>query len=203
MHTDERGHAMTTGSAEAAAALDGAIHNFVHWKAAVMPGLKGALEADAGFALAHAVNGLVLHGARATAFRPMIEGSLAAAHAAEGEATERERLYVAALDDAAAGRIAQSVTRYEAILGLHPTDLLAQRLAQMELFWIGEMAGRRIFRTAWPTHGATPSRATASSSRAAPSTSRRRTVSARPNGSPAAPSRSIRKTSGAPMPWPM
>ena len=52
MHNDERGHAMTTGSAEAAAALDGAIHNFVHWKAAVMPGLKGALEADPGFALA-------------------------------------------------------------------------------------------------------------------------------------------------------
>ncbi len=52
MHSDVRGHAMTTGSAEAAAALDGAIHNFLHWKAAVMPGLKGALEADPGFALA-------------------------------------------------------------------------------------------------------------------------------------------------------
>ncbi len=38
MHSDERGHAMTTGSAQAAAALDGAIHNFLHWKAAVMPG---------------------------------------------------------------------------------------------------------------------------------------------------------------------
>ncbi len=72
MHSDERGHAMTTGSAAAAAELDGAIHNFVHWKAAVMPGLMGAIEADAGFALAHAVNGLVLHGARSTAFRPII-----------------------------------------------------------------------------------------------------------------------------------
>ena len=30
-----------------------------------MPGLKGAVEADPGFALAHAVNGLVLYGARA------------------------------------------------------------------------------------------------------------------------------------------
>ncbi len=79
MHDDERRHAMTTGSAEAAAALDGAIHHFVHWKAAVMPGLKGALEADPGFALAHAVNGLVLHGARHAAFRAMIERSLAAA----------------------------------------------------------------------------------------------------------------------------
>ena len=65
MHNDERGYAMTTGSAAAAAQLDGAIHNFVHWKAAVMPGLKGAVEADPGFALAHAVNGLMLHGARA------------------------------------------------------------------------------------------------------------------------------------------
>ncbi len=52
MHNDERGYAMTTRSAEAAAALDGAIHNFMHSKPAVMPGLKGALEADPGFALA-------------------------------------------------------------------------------------------------------------------------------------------------------
>ena len=84
MHNDERGHAMATGSAAAAAQLDGAIHNFLRWKAAVVPGLKGAVEADAGFALAHAVNGLVLHGARHAAFRPMIEGSIAAAKAAAG-----------------------------------------------------------------------------------------------------------------------
>jgi hypothetical protein len=140
MHRDERGHVMTTESAEAARALDTAIHNIVHWKAAVLPSLKAALEADRGFGLAHAVNGLMLHGARNVHFRPKIEASLAAAKAAEEAMSPRERLYVAALRAAAEGRIAESVTVYETILAHHPTDLLAQRLSQMELFWIGEMA---------------------------------------------------------------
>jgi len=139
MHEDERGHAMTTESAEAAGALDTATHNFLHWKAAVLPKLKEALEADPGFGFAHAVNGLILHGARNVHFRPKIEASLAEAKAAEASMTERERLYVKALDAAAAGRIAESVAIYETILARHPTDLLAQRMSQLELFWIGEM----------------------------------------------------------------
>ncbi len=140
MHQDERGHAMTTGSAEAAGALDTAIHNFVHWKAAVLPSMKAALAADPEFGFAHAVKGLVLHGARNDRYRPKIEAALAAAQAAEAGMSARERLYVAALDAAAGGRIAESVAVYETILAHDPTDLLAQRLAQMELFWIGEMA---------------------------------------------------------------
>ena len=140
MHADERGHPMTTESAEAAAALDRAIHNFLHWKAAVVPNLKAALDADPDFGFGHVVNGLVLHSARNIGFRPKIGASLAAATAAAARMTERERRYVAALDAAHHGRIADSVALYETILVHHPTDLLAQRLAQMELFWIGEMA---------------------------------------------------------------
>ena len=36
MHQDERGHALTTASSEAAAELDLAIHNFLTWKADVV-----------------------------------------------------------------------------------------------------------------------------------------------------------------------
>ncbi len=140
MHKDERGYSLTTDSAEAAVALDTAIHNFLHWKAALMQPLKAALEADSNFGFAHAVAGLILHGARNAGFRPKIEASLAAAKSAERDLTERERLYVAALDAALAGNIARSVTVYESILAKYPTDLFAQRLSQMELFWIGEMA---------------------------------------------------------------
>ena len=140
MYQDERGHVMTTGSAEAAGALDTAIHNLLHWKAAVLPNMKAALAADPGFGFAHAVNGLILHGARNVGYRPRIEAELAAAQVAEAGMSARERRYVAALDAAAGGRIAESVAVYETILAHDPTDLLAQRLAQMELFWIGEMA---------------------------------------------------------------
>ncbi len=140
MHQDERGHAMTTDSTAAGEALDGAIHNLLHWRAAVIPNLKAALEADADFGLGHAVTGLILHGARNVHFRPKIAQSLEAAKAAAPRLTTRERLYVAALEAAYEGRITQSVTCYEQILSDHPRDLMAQRLAQMELFWIGEMS---------------------------------------------------------------
>ncbi|MFQ5935404.1 MAG: tetratricopeptide repeat protein [Acidiferrobacterales bacterium] len=139
MHQDERGYVLTTESAEAASALDMAIHNFLHWKAAILPKLKEALKADPSFGFGHAANGLILHGARNIHFRPKIEASLAAAKAAEPMLTERERLYVRALEAAARGQIAESVATYETILARYPTDLFAQRLAQMELFWIGEM----------------------------------------------------------------
>lgn len=139
MYTDERGHQMTTDSAEAAAAVDKTIHNFLHWKADILPHLKVALKADPGFGFGHAVNGLILHGARNIGFRPKIENALATAKSAEADMTERERLYVKALEQAAAGKIADSVAVYETILAHCPTDLFAQRLSQMELFWIGEM----------------------------------------------------------------
>ena len=139
MHRDERGHPMTTDSAEAAAAIDTAIHNFLHWKAAIVPHLKTALEADPAFGFGHAVNGLILHGARHIGFRPKIGESLAIAKAAEAAMTARERLYVTALQNAFDGKIAGSVAACETILAHDPTDLFAQRLSQMELFWIGEM----------------------------------------------------------------
>ena len=139
MHQDERGHEIATANGDAAEAINLAVDNFLHWKAAVMPQIGSALEADPGFGFAHVVNGLVLHGARNAAFRPKIEASLAAAKSVVAGMTERERLYVEALESAVAGRIAESVSTYETILAHHPLDLFAQRLSQMELFWIGEM----------------------------------------------------------------
>lgn len=139
MHQDDRGHALTTTSGEAADAINAAVRNFLHWKANVMPFIGSALETDPEFGFAHVVNGLVLHGARNAAFRPKIEASLAAAKASMSQMTERERLYVEALENGVAGRIARSVSIYETILAHNPLDLFAQRLSQMELFWIGEM----------------------------------------------------------------
>ena len=139
MHEDERGHAMTTESAEAAAALDLAIHNFLHWKAAIMPNVQAALAADPAFGMGHIVLGLILHGARNVHFQGKIDQALASAHKQATVMTARENLYLSALDAAHRGQLTQSVSCFELILEKHPRDLFAQRLAQMELFWIGEM----------------------------------------------------------------
>ncbi len=137
-HYDPRGHGFTTASDEAAVAFVPAHENFLSWKAAVLPGLKAALEADPGFGFAHAVTGLVLHGARNAGFAPMVANSLEAAQASAAGMTERERQYVRALEASSDGQLGAAVATYETILAHHPTDLLATRLAQMELFWLGE-----------------------------------------------------------------
>ena len=135
---DTRGHEFTTASNAAADAFNSAHENFIHWKAAVLPGLKAAVQEDPGFGFAHAVTGLVLHGARSTNLMPMVAQSLSAAQAAEPGMTERERLYVGTLKALSEGQLGAAVATYETILAHHPTDLLARRLAQMELFWLGE-----------------------------------------------------------------
>lgn len=139
MHHDERGHALTTDNSGAAAAIDLAVHNFLHWKAALMPNVQAALTADPHFGFAHVVLGLVLHGARNIHLRDKLVAALENAQAAAPGMNEREQMYVGALEAAVAGRIAESVGWYERILSRYPHDLFAQRLAQMELFWIGEM----------------------------------------------------------------
>ncbi len=138
-HSDPRGYSFTTTNDEAAGAFVSAHENFLRWKAAVLPGLKAALGADPGFGFAHAVTGLVLCGARNASFASLIAEALEAARAAEPGMTERERLYVRALEASSDGRLGAAVATYETILAQHPTDLLAMRLAQMELFWLGEM----------------------------------------------------------------
>ncbi len=139
MHHDERGHALTTSSATASQEIDLAIHNFLHWKSDVVPHVGASLAADPSFAFAHVVSGLILHGARNVHFRSKIEGSLELAKQSSEGLTEREHTYLKALEASAAGQITEAVSLYETILAQHPTDLFAQRLAQMELFWIGEM----------------------------------------------------------------
>lgn len=139
MSSNEGGFAMTTESAAAAAALQRGIDNFLRWRADVVPNIHAAVEADPGFGFAHAVFGLMLHGARNVHMAGKIAGALAAAEAAADGMSRRERLYLDALALASRGEIAHSVAVYEAILATDPTDLLAQRLAQMELFWLGEM----------------------------------------------------------------
>lgn len=140
MNQDERGHALTTSSSTASEEIDLAVHNFLHWKSDVVPHVGASLQADPDFAFAHVVSGLIMHGARNVHFREKIEDALAQAHRTAAGLSERENLYVQALEASAGGRITEAVALYEAILAKHPTDLFAQRLAQMELFWIGEMA---------------------------------------------------------------
>lgn len=143
MQQDTNGHALTTDSAEAAAAFDRAIASYVAWRTDTMEHIKAASNADPGFALPYVASGILTIGLRKPELRATAEDLLAAARAARTPETERERRYIAALGAAIGGRITEAVTHYEAIACAHPHDLFALRLSQFELFWIGEVAWMR------------------------------------------------------------
>jgi hypothetical protein len=143
MQQDSRGHVLTTDSAEAAAAFERPVASYLAWRTDVMDHLAAATAADPDFALPYALRGILAMGLRKPELRASAQDLLAAARTARPPVSERERRYVAALDASLGGRITEAVTHYEAIAGAHPHDLLALRLAQFELFWIGQVAWMR------------------------------------------------------------
>ena len=143
MQHDTAGHALTTDSADAAEAIGAAATSFVGFRTDAMDHLAAATKADPGFALAHAARGLMLTTMRKPEVHRKAHECLAAAKAARTPETEREARYIAALDAMLAGKIADAAVHYEAITTAHPRDILALRLAQLELFWLGEMAWSR------------------------------------------------------------
>jgi tetratricopeptide (TPR) repeat protein len=143
MQQDSIGHTLTTDSAEAAAAFDRAVASYVAWRTDTIHHIQAANDADPEFALPYAARGILTNSLRKPELRASAEEMLTAALAARPPETERERRYIAALDAAIRGRITEAVTHYEAIARAHPHDLLALRLSQLELFWIGEVAWMR------------------------------------------------------------
>jgi tetratricopeptide (TPR) repeat protein len=143
MHQDAYGHTLTTDSAEAATAFDRALASYAAWHTDTMDHLKTATRADPGFALPFAARGILMLGLRKPELRAPAEAQLAAARAARPPESERERRYMAALEAALGDRVTEAVTHFEAIAQAHPRDLFALRLAQFELFWIGEVTWMR------------------------------------------------------------
>ncbi|MGI9503386.1 MAG: hypothetical protein ACR2RE_10075, partial [Geminicoccaceae bacterium] len=139
MQSDSMGHSVTTESAEAAAAIDRAGVSYVGWRTDIMDHIAAAIEADPGFALPYAAKGIFMLGQRKPELEPPARKMLAAAGNARPPETERERRYIAALAASIDGRLTDAITHYEAIAQQNPHDLLALRLAQFELFWLGEV----------------------------------------------------------------
>ena len=140
---DSRGHSLTTTSGAAADAFNAGMHGFVCWRTDTMNNLDAASEADPDFALAKLAKGWILQTARSAAFHPLIKGLLAEAAPLLGAANAREQAYFHSLRAAVSGHGVEAATIMEAMLAENPTDLLAHRLVQFELFWNGRAAWMR------------------------------------------------------------
>jgi tetratricopeptide (TPR) repeat protein len=143
MKKDQWGYPVATDDSAAAEALDRGLNAYVGWRTDAMAHLDDAIAADPRFALPHAAKGILIAGLRKPELYPLARGELEAAKNGLSHATEREHHYISALEAALAGNITEAASHYEQIARNHPHDLFALRLAQFELFWIGEVAWMR------------------------------------------------------------
>jgi len=139
MHTDSRGHQITTNDNAASNACALAMDHYMERKSDVSKLLQTALEADPECAIAQAITGLMVHGARDVSLKPMVTASLEKAKQYASGITKREQLYIDALEYAHNGQLSDSVGCFESILKQAPTDGFALSLCQAELFWLGDM----------------------------------------------------------------
>ena len=135
--TDPRGHSLSSTNEVAVAACNAGIESFNRNRADAMSHLDAAIAADDGFALPRLAKAWMLQSARDANYAESIQALIRAAEACLDESDERDGSYLTALKLAFSGRGIESATILEALLDRYPTDLLAHRLVQYELFWNG------------------------------------------------------------------
>jgi len=143
MQKDQWGHTVSTEESLAVEALDKAFNGYFHFRTDAIKNLDAAIEIDSQFALPHIAKGILLESLKKPELHPAALGELKAAKNALMPTSAREHHYLAALEAALAGQVTTAVTHYQQIVNEHPHDLFAMRLAQSELFWIGEVAWMR------------------------------------------------------------
>ena len=142
MAKDQQGLALA-GSAASAEAFDHAVADYFGLTGDPVGALKTALASDPTFVLGGvAIAGLFMIGG----FRgdhPEVLGALAAADAATGIASSREKLHLAAVKALSEGRTSDALLAWEAVLTDWPTDALALRFAQDGYYCLGQPLAMR------------------------------------------------------------
>src|SRR6516225_8866946 len=134
---DVHGLTVSTSSAEAGAAMEGALSSFLKFRLDAREHLSRSLAADPEFGLAHCLKGyfaMLLY--KQAGVAPAVQ-SARTARPLVAKATTREQSHVEALDAWAAGDLDRTLAIWEAILADYPTDTLALRLAHLKYFWLG------------------------------------------------------------------
>ncbi|MFK7857338.1 MAG: tetratricopeptide repeat protein [Granulosicoccus sp.] len=139
MHTDSRGHTISTSSEDAAVACNLAIEKFCARSTDTAATLKQSIEADNTCVLSQAMMGLMSCSLRKNATLPMAKHAYDIARKHQASATRREQLYVDALHMALQRKPDKLFACLEAIIIENPKDILALTMAQGEAFWTGNM----------------------------------------------------------------
>ena len=140
---DIHGLPLTTAVSSAADAYNSAVRGYLGYRADASDSLKGALQADPLFALAHCAKGYFMMLAYSRGYVPLAAEAHRAAAALASGATAREQAHVRALGSWIAGDVDGALRGWEAILAEHPTDVMALRLAHFNYFWQGRAPDMR------------------------------------------------------------
>ncbi len=137
MHKDARGLTVTAASAEAVAAYDRVIDGYVSY-AADIPARMAALTAlDPECPMLHCLKGYFSMLGFKQALMPAARQAAVDTWQKVVAGTPREHSHAAALDAWANGSPDRAVEIWDQIIGNHPHDILAFRLAHFVNFWFG------------------------------------------------------------------
>jgi len=143
MIVDRYSGAHSTDSAEAVAAFETAVWNVLSHRPAGAPALAASLSHDAGMTAAHALRGfagvMLARSETVRAAADDLENARRALDARPGG--DSERTLVAALEQAASGRLSNAAAILEDRLARAPSDLLAFKLAHSLRFMGGDPVG--------------------------------------------------------------
>ena len=141
MATDPQGLTMTAASDAAAAGYDDVVEAFLKYRADAGQRLKATMALDPAMPMGLVMGGVFFMLAYNTALVPRARA--AAEAAARHAGTDRERAHAAALAHWAEGEIEAALGAWEAIMAVHPHDILAFRLHHYCAFWLGR-AGQML-----------------------------------------------------------
>jgi len=142
-YADSRGQTVSGGNPGAVEACLAGIEGYNHWRLDTMGHLDAAITADTGFALPRIAKAWILHMGRSDSFTSKVHELIAEADVCIDPSNGREVALLSALKTAAHGDGIGAGTLLEAHLEDNPTDLLAHRLVQFELFWNGRAVWMR------------------------------------------------------------
>jgi tetratricopeptide (TPR) repeat protein len=142
---DARGLAVTANCADAVRLLDESIEAYVGARTDTRSRLDAALAADPDFTLAHCVDGYLRMLSSKREGREQARRAVARAREAafRRPPLARELRHVDALDAWSRGDMRGATAHWTAILREHPLDLLAIKVSQFVLSYLGESDGMR------------------------------------------------------------
>lgn len=142
---DARGEPLSAGSGAIARLYDDAVHAYLGARAESRKRVQEVIGADPDFVLARVLDGyLAMLSSTGEGTRQAVEAVAQARRAAAlRPITTREAAHVDALAAWAAGDMRGAVTRWNAIIAEHPRDILAIKVSQFVLSYLGESTWMR------------------------------------------------------------